>query len=66
MVYYGVDIYKERDMYFDAYTASEVAKSNIHQAEGQAARNWRFRRFKSRESRFAVAVLTSILGLFVR
>jgi len=53
-------------MYFDAVTASDVARNRIQRAEGQAVWNWRFRRFKSRESRVAVAVLTSILGLFVR
>ena len=61
-----MNIDKEEAMYFDPFTASDIAKDNIQQAGRRAGRNWRFRRFKSREARFAVAALTSILGLFVR
>ena len=53
-------------MYFEANVASEVYRDQIKRAERQAALNWRFRKFRSPESKFLTAAITSVLGLFIR
>jgi hypothetical protein len=53
-------------MFFEGYMASEIAKMETKQAERRAAARWRFRHIKSRESKALTAIITSVLGLFVR
>jgi hypothetical protein len=53
-------------MYFEADIATQIAKDTTKRAARQAAMNWRFRHLKSRETKIALAALTSVLGLFIR
>jgi hypothetical protein len=53
-------------MFYEGYVASQVYKDEIKRVERKAADNWRFRHFKSPEARVATAIITSILGLFIR
>ncbi len=53
-------------MFFEGYVASEVSKVETARAERRAAERWRYRHLKSKESQFVTAVLTAVLGLFVR
>ena len=53
-------------MFFEGSVASDVSKFETARAERRAAERWRFRHIKSKESQFATAVLTAVLGLFVR
>jgi nitrogen fixation protein FixH len=51
---------------YEGYVARQSYNDTIRLAERKAALNWRTRHMKSRESKVATAVLTSILSLFVR
>jgi hypothetical protein len=53
-------------MLFEGYVASDSWKLEAERVERRAAERWRFRHLKSKESQFATAVLTAVLGLFVR
>jgi hypothetical protein len=53
-------------MLYEAYVAADAAKDRIKRAERKAAENWRFRHIKSPESKIATAIITSVLGLFLR
>jgi len=53
-------------MLFEGYVASEVSKYETQRAERRAAEKWRYRHLKSRESQIATAVVTAVLGLFIR
>jgi hypothetical protein len=53
-------------MLYEAYIASDIAKLETQRAERKAAENWRFRRFKSKESQVLTAIVTSVLQLFLR
>lgn len=53
-------------MLFDTNVVTQDAQMRIERAEKQAAKNWRFRNFKSKESQVLTTIITSVLGLFVR
>lgn len=53
-------------MFYEGWIAAQVAKDEIRRAERRATEAWRFRDLKTRESKILAAVVTSILGLFVR
>jgi hypothetical protein len=53
-------------MFFEGYVASEIYKSEMPLVERKAERAWRFRNLKTKESQVLTAVLTAVLGLFVR
>ena len=53
-------------MYGDILNNNDEARSRVDQAEKKAARNWRFRNFRSRESQVLTAIVTNVLGLFLR
>lgn len=51
---------------FEGYVATEIARLETKRAERQAAFNWRFRHLKPKSSQVINAILTSVLGLFIR
>ena len=53
-------------MLFEGYVATDIWKLETARMERRAAEKWRFRHCKSRESQIATAVVTAVLGLFVR
>ena len=53
-------------MLYEGYVATEDTKMRVKRAERTAAANWRFRKFKSPEAKVTTAILTSVLGLFLR
>lgn len=53
-------------MLYEGYVASDIAKLRVQRAERKAAERWRFRHLKTKESKVLTAVLTSVLGLFIR
>ena len=50
----------------DMYNASDVTKMRTVRAESGAVRDWRFRNFKTKGQVAVTAVITSVLGLFLR
>jgi len=55
-----------KTVFYEGYVGSEIAKLETERAERKAAENWRFRHLKSKEIKVLTAVLTSVLGLFLR
>ena len=57
---------------FEGFVATEIARIETARAERQATLNWRFRRMnlirhpKPRSSQVVIAILTNVLGLFLR
>ena len=53
-------------MEFEGYVASEVYRERIKRADREATEVWRFRNHRTPEAKFLTAVVTSVLGLFIR
>jgi hypothetical protein len=52
--------------YSNLWTVNESAKLETTRAERKAAENHRFRELKTPEAKVLTAVVTSVLGLFLR
>jgi hypothetical protein len=52
-------------MYF-GYVENDVYQTTEKLLNRRARRAWRFRHLKSKETKIATAVLTSVLNLFIR
>ncbi len=53
-------------MFIPGYVENDVYQSTEKLLNRNAERAWRFRHFKTPEARIATAILTSVLGLFIR
>ncbi|MBN1641569.1 MAG: hypothetical protein JXA09_10060 [Anaerolineae bacterium] len=53
-------------MDFEGYVGYLEYRERIKRAEHAATNQWRFRNIKSPETKFLTAVVTSVLGLFIR
>ena len=53
-------------MFFEGYVATQIYKDEAPRIERRAAEAWRFRNLKTKESQVLTAIVTSVLGLFVR
>jgi hypothetical protein len=50
----------------DVFTEVQVFKMKTERAERKAAEAHRFREFRTPEAKLATAIITSVLGLFIR
>ena len=48
------------------WSANEAAKLEISRAERRAAENHRFRELRTPEAKVLTAIITSVIGLFLR
>ena len=53
-------------MYYEFFVAADEVRARTKRAEKKAAENWRFRHLKSKESQILTAIVTNVLGLFLR
>ena len=53
-------------MFYELQVAAEEAQARTVRAEKRAAWNWRFRHLKTKESQVLTAIVTNVLGLFLR
>ena len=53
-------------MGFEGYVSSQYYRDTIRDTERRAANKWRFRKHQTPEAKVLTAVITSVLGLFIR
>jgi hypothetical protein len=53
-------------MYFESVVASDISKLETARAERRAAELWRYRHARTKTDKAIVAVITSLVSLFVR
>jgi hypothetical protein len=61
-----VERIKGETMYFNGQIANDIYKIEEPLTLKRAQRAWRFRHLKSKETKIATAILTSVLNLFIR
>ena len=57
---------QEANVYFETNIAADIYRDEVKRAERKSAEKYRFRDIKTPEAKALTAVLTSVLGLFIR